>query len=325
MFADGEAACRPYGEHVEFNMARRARVCAAWSLRRTDEEDAGAYGSEARRNVRSRRPGRRRSRRLPTWGLREVPPPLGHASRRHPTQRNPPLPKHTPKCAPEPPAADAPHAHLREIRSMPTYGCTSHGANIVMDGRGYIARPQAGNVSRRMRLWNGPRSLCRLSIGAWKKRLGVQRAAQESWLEFRGRRLTGAIGASARRRAAAGRRPQAERRAAGVFFRRGCTGATAAGGGRRAAGGGRRAAGAGMQQVTDSRKAAARYRAEYLRQSNAPTSAAATCDNSDAPPARAPPPLRPAPRCIPSDIDLETSRTVSPHSTRTSRALCILG
>lgn len=39
-------------------------------------------------------------------------------------------------------------------------------------------------------------------------------------------------------------------------------------------------AGAGMQQVTDSRKAAARYRAEYLRQSNAPTSAAATCDNT---------------------------------------------
>ncbi|CAG4950028.1 unnamed protein product [Colias eurytheme] len=38
-------------------------------------------------------------------------------------------------------------------------------------------------------------------------------------------------------------------------------------------------AGAGMQQVTDSRKAAARYRVEYLRQSNAPTSASATCDN----------------------------------------------
>ncbi|CAG9561299.1 unnamed protein product [Danaus chrysippus] len=36
----------------------------------------------------------------------------------------------------------------------------------------------------------------------------------------------------------------------------------------------------GMQQVTDSRKAAVRYRAEYLRQSNAPTSAPATCDNS---------------------------------------------
>ncbi|CAB3251744.1 unnamed protein product [Arctia plantaginis] len=36
----------------------------------------------------------------------------------------------------------------------------------------------------------------------------------------------------------------------------------------------------GMRQVTNSRKAAARYRAEYLRQSNAPTSAAATCDNT---------------------------------------------
>lgn len=36
----------------------------------------------------------------------------------------------------------------------------------------------------------------------------------------------------------------------------------------------------GMRQVTNSRKAAARYSAEYLRQSNAPTSAAATCDNT---------------------------------------------
>lgn len=93
-----------------------------------------------------------------------------------------------------------------------------------------------------------------------------------------------------------------------------------------AAGSGRRAAAAsgatattagGMRQVTNSRKAAARYRAEYLRQSNAPTSAAATCDNTDrcacAAPARAPPPAPPA-SCIPHDIELETSRTDSAHS-----------
>lgn len=47
-----------------------------------------------------------------------------------------------------------------------------------------------------------------------------------------------------------------------------------------AASGATAATGAGMRQVTDSRKATARYRAEYLRLSNAPTSAAATCDNT---------------------------------------------
>lgn len=47
-----------------------------------------------------------------------------------------------------------------------------------------------------------------------------------------------------------------------------------------AASGATAATGAGMRQVTDSRKAAARYRAEYLRLSNTPTSAAATCDNT---------------------------------------------
>lgn len=68
----------------------------------------------------------------------------------------------------------------------------------------------------------------------------------------------------------------------------------------------------GMRQVTNSRKAAARYRAEYLRQSNAPTSAAATCDNTVRC-ARAPPAPAPA-TCIPHDIELETSRTDSAHS-----------
>ncbi|CAK1545030.1 unnamed protein product [Leptosia nina] len=75
----------------------------------------------------------------------------------------------------------------------------------------------------------------------------------------------------------------------------------------------------GMRQVTDSWKAAARYRAEYLRQSNAPTSARPLATTCDAPTPR-PPLLAPARAaadfgvsgawripscCIPSDIELE--------------------
>lgn len=81
---------------------------------------------------------------------------------------------------------------------------------------------------------------------------------------------------------------------------------------RAGAGGAAAATGGGMRQVTNSRKAAARYRAEYLRQSNVPTSAAATCDNTvRCACARAPAALR---RCIPNDIELETSRAISAHS-----------
>lgn len=76
------------------------------------------------------------------------------------------------------------------------------------------------------------------------------------------------------------------------------------------------AAGAGMRQVTDSRKAAARYRAEYLRQSNAPTSAAATCDNTVRCACVAPRTPSTPLRCIPNDIGLETSREISAHSIR---------
>ncbi|GBP90043.1 hypothetical protein EVAR_68384_1 [Eumeta japonica] len=54
----------------------------------------------------------------------------------------------------------------------------------------------------------------------------------------------------------------------------------------------------GMRQVSDSWKAASdRYRAEYLRRSNAPTSASCTCDNTGPAAARAPAPRPPrAPR-----------------------------
>lgn len=85
-----------------------------------------------------------------------------------------------------------------------------------------------------------------------------------------------------------------------------------------AASGATAATGAGMRQVTDSRKAAARYRAEYLRLSNAPTSAAATCDNTVRCACAAPRTLTTPPRCIPNDIGLETSREVSAHSIRAS-------
>lgn len=82
----------------------------------------------------------------------------------------------------------------------------------------------------------------------------------------------------------------------------------------RAASGATATTAGGMRQVTNSRKAAARYRAEYLRQSNAPTSAAATCDNTVRC-ARAALPRAPSPAsCIPHDIELETSRTDSAHS-----------
>lgn len=85
-----------------------------------------------------------------------------------------------------------------------------------------------------------------------------------------------------------------------------------------AASGATAATGAGMRQVTDSRKAAARYRAEYLRLSNAPTSAAATCDNTVRCACAAPRTLTTPPRCIPNDIGLETSREISAHSIRAS-------
>lgn len=63
---------------------------------------------------------------------------------------------------------------------------------------------------------------------------------------------------------------------------------------------------------------AARYRAEYLRLSNAPTSAAATCDNTVRCACAAPRTLTTPPRCIPNDIGLETSREISAHSIRAS-------